>query len=462
MKSAKDFLIIALALGLAWGGTAIAQGNAGSKYLVHALEAEKFIASQKIEGDRGVYWRVAPEAEATPNYNFYHGSGGVALFYLELYAATSDQKYLDLAVSAGNEIVANAADAAGGRISMYSGLPGDVFVLNELYKATKDDRFHGAALHVIHHIKIQAKPIGDGVGWIEKNPFAAYNAANTNIGEMYDLTIGSAGVGVMFLYAYRDKLDPEGVDWSIRIADRLLEVAEKTKDGLRWPMMDNLPAPYIMPNFSHGPAGIAYFFADLYLETKLQKYLDAAISAAEYVQSRAVPKGDGVLVTHHEQPDPADLYYLSSCHGPPGTGRLMYLLNQITGETKWLDWIELNMKGMLATGAPEKRSEGLWNNHGQCCGDAGLGDYAVYLYRATGKETYLDVANRIAEYLVSDANKKDGTLSWTTAEMRIKPEFVQTQTGYMQGAAGMGSFFLHLATVKTDSVKIPILATPFK
>jgi lantibiotic modifying enzyme len=454
--------ITAIMLTLGWGAIADSQGNTDSVYLNHALQAEQFIASQIIEGDKGVYWRIAPEAEAAPNYNFYHGSGGVALFYLELYAATSNQHYLDLAVSAGNEIVANTATASGGRISMYSGLPGDVFVLNELYKRTKDDRFRDAARHAIDQIKAQSKTLGNGVGWIEKNPFGAYNEANTNIGEMYDLTIGSAGVGIMFLYAYRDKLDEEGVEWSVRIADRLLEVAEKTDDGLRWPMMDNLPAPYIMPNFSHGPAGIAYFFADLYTETKQQKYLDAALSAAEYVQSRAVPKGDGILVTHHERPDPADLYYLSTCHGPPGTGRLMFLLHQITGDNQWLDWIESNMKGMLATGAPEKRSEGFWNNHGQCCGDAGLGDYAVYLYRATGKESYLNVANRIAEYLVSDANKKDGTLSWTTAEMRIKPEFTQTQTGYMQGAAGMGSFFLHLATVKTDPVKIPILATPFK
>ena len=46
--------------------------------------------------------------------------------------------------------------------------------------------------------------------------------------------------------------------------------------------------------------------------------------------------------------------------------------------------------------------------------------------------------------------------------MRIRPEFTQTQTGYMQGAAGMGSFFLHLATIEDNPVKIPLLATPFE
>ena len=64
--------------------------------------------------------------------------------------------------------------------------------------------------------------------------------------------------------------------------------------------------------------------------------------------------------------------------------------------------------------------------------------------------------------MLAQANREDGKLSWTTAKMRIRPEFKQTQTGYMQGAAGIGSFFLHLATVEQDPVKIRLLATPFE
>ena len=259
-----------------------------------------------------------------------------------------------------------------------------------------------------------SEDLGSGVGWIEKNPFGAYSSDNTNVGEVYDLTMGAAGVGVTFLYAYRSGLDEEGKAWAVRIAGRLLEVAEETPDGLRWPMMENLPRPYIMPNFSHGPAGTGYFFADLYTETKRQDHLDAALSAAKYVQSRAVEKGDGVLVTHHESPEPSDLFYLGACHGPAGTGRLMYLLNRITGDESRLEWIDLNIRGMLATGAPETRSEGLWNNVSQCCGDAGLGDYALYLYRATGKKSYLDLARRIASFVLSKANRENGELSWFT------------------------------------------------
>jgi DUF1680 family protein len=127
-----------------------------------------------------------------------------------------------------------------------------------------------------------------------------------------------------------------------------------------------------------------------------------------------------------------------------------------------MDWIDANLRGMAATGAPETRSAGFWNNFSQSCGDAGLGDYALYLYRVTGERRYLELARRIARHVLVMANREDGKLSWTTAEMRIRPEFKQTQTDYMQGAAGMGSFFLHSATIEQDPVKIRLLATPFE
>jgi lantibiotic modifying enzyme len=441
----------------AWG--AVAQNSA--EYLNHALQAEKFIDSMKVDGEHGIMWKTSPESGDVGNHSFYHGSAGIALYYLELHEATGKKHFLDTALDAGEELIAASLRNDVNTIGMYSGLPAEAFVLNELYARTKDARFLEAARHATGRIKARSVKLGSGVSWIEQNPFAAYSPANVNIGEMYDLTIGAAGVGEFFLYAQRTGLDDAGVDWATKIGDRLIEVAEKTEDGLRWPMMDNLPSPYIMPNFSHGPAGIGYFLADLYTETKEQKYLDAALSATAYIRSREVKKGDGILVPHHELRDDNELFYFGTCHGPAGTGRLMYLLHEITGEEKWMEWIDANLRGADAMGVPETRSPGLWNNTSQCCGDAGLGEYALYLYRATGKQSYRDYADRIAKYILSQATSEEGKLSWTQAEMRIRPEYTQTQTGYMQGAAGMGSFFLHLATVDNDPVKIPLLATPF-
>ena len=39
-----------------------------------------------------------------------------------------------------------------------------------------------------------------------------------------------------------------------------------------------------------------------------------------------------------------------------------------------------------------------------------------------------------------------GLRRWVQAEHRDRPEFLEAQTGYMQGAAGIASFLLHLDT----------------
>lgn len=55
-----------------------------------------------------------------------------------------------------------------------------------------------------------------------------------------------------------------------------------------------------------------------------------------------------------------------------------------------------------------------------------------------------------------------GGRSWSQAEHRARPDFVETQTGFMQGAAGIGSFLLHLATIDEPSPsKITLLESPF-
>ena len=139
----------------------------------------------------------------------------------------------------------------------------------------------------------------------------------------------------------------------------------------------------------------------------------------------------------------------------------MYLLSKITGDDSYMQWISDNFTGLESTGAPEQRSSGLWQNHGQCCGDAGIGDYALFLYHVTKDTRYLDYATRTAKEIVNHAESSDG-LSWKMAEHRGRPEFLEQQTGYMQGAAGVGSFLLHMASVAEGTpVKLIMPDTPF-
>lgn len=423
------------------------------------LEVEAFIASCRAETDAGIAWtRIARPGRSLPR-TLYHGSAGVALFYAELYDATNDDRFLAEATGAADDLLSflNAQESV--TIGLYSGWPGYAFVLNEIAKASGDQRFRYGARRCIQRMGEQSQPLGAGIGWVEPMPFSDITGM-TGDRELLDLSIGAAGAGLGFLYGFRQDLEERSLEWAVQTAERLIETAVRTDDGLNWPMMDDMPFAFTAPNFAHGAAGVGYFMADLHRATDNPRYLDIATEAARYVEAHTSRSGDGVLVCHTDE-NPG-LNYLGVCHGPPGTGRLMLLLDQITGDDRWLDFVHSNMAGLLATGAPEVRSDGLWANHSQCCGDAGIGDYAISLHRATGRPEYLDLAQRVEAVLIADSTLESGMRSWSQAEHRSRPDFVESQTGYMQGAAGIGSFLLHLATIdEITPSKIALLDSPF-
>ena len=430
-------------------------------YLQGALGVAEFLDTQKQQDQDGLSWSRVPGG--VPVHTLYHGTAGVVLFYLELHRATGEDDHLQTALAAGNTVLAYVSRklASGDTVTvgLYSGWPGYVFVLNELAKATGEQKFRDAAIAVHQQIIAQSSKLGVGIGWIEDLPFSDITGI-TGKGEVVDLSIGAAGAGVMELYAFREGLT-QTLELAKLVGDRLLEIAEHVDDGLRWLMMAEMPFPFTAPNFAHGPAGTAYFLADLYSQTGDHRYLAAAKAGAAYVMSRSTEQSDGLLVCHNEEQQPPSLFYLGVCHGPPGTGRLMYLLYLLTNEEQYLRWLKRNFDGLVSTGAPEQRSDGLWQNLGQCCGDAGIGDYSLFLYDATGDESYQTYAMRIGDYLLQHAESGRG-ISWGTAEHRSRPGFVESQTGYMQGAAGIGSFLLHLATVLDGSPsKIVLPETPF-
>ncbi len=424
--------------------------------LDHVLEVDAFIDSC-ASGD-GRWRRTAASSKPGPR-TLYHGSAGIVLFRLELHRATGEQHHIDAAVHAGDDIVRHLADESFVTIGFYSGWPAYIFVLNELAKASGERRFRDAAATATERMTAQSEPLGAGIGWIEPMPFSDITGL-TGDREVLDLSIGAAGAGLGYLYAHRQRLVPNALDMAIATADRLLEMSIETDDGPNWLMMADMPFPFTAPNFAHGAAGVGYFFADLYRATDEPRFLDAAIAAAGYVEAKTEPSGDGHLVCHTDE-NPG-LFYLGVCHGPPGTDRLMVLLEEITEDERWLTWAHANIAGLMATGAPETRSDGLWHNRGQCCGDAGIGDYALSMYRATGRPEYRELAERIGASILEASTLTDGLRSWTQAEHRTRPDFVEEQTGYMQGAAGIGSFLLHLATIDALVVsKINLPDSPF-
>ena len=421
--------------------------------LTAAKEAVAFIRAQKLEGQPG--WKRTDEVKSGADRSLYRGSSGVILTLLELHAAGLDDQALPEAVAAGEDVMAYVKGKDWLSVSPSTGWPGYAFILNELALATGRADFKEMAATCLERLMAQAVPLGAGVGWIEPMPFSDITGM-TGDREIYDQSVGAAGAALILLYAHENGVHPKALEWAISVCERLLEVAEEDPDGLRWRMMSDMPFPFTAPNFAHGGAGVGYLLARLHRLTGEGRYLDAAMAAANYTMSRSHPVGSGRLVCHTEEAR-NPIFYLGACHGPAGTGRLLLELYDITGDANWLDDAKTLMDGLLATGAPETRSKGFWNNYGQCCGDAGVGEFALLMERHTGDPAYRQIARRCAEVIVAQSELTDGRRRWLHAEHRDRPDFLQAQTGYMQGAAGMASFLLNLgATEEGKSVKRPL------
>ena len=388
-----------------------------------AVDAAKWIRAARVKTADGVTWPADPADPKSVGATLYSGSPGVVLFLLELNAATGRREYLDEARRGADDLVAKLAGEKGA--GLYEGVAGLGFVLGETWRATHDEKYRTAAKAVVRIVTERAAPAGRGVEW----------------SKVTDIISGGAGTGLFLLYAADTLHDDAARALAARAGDRLLELGVPEKGGTKWAMDPSFPR--LMPNFSHGTAGIAYFLATLYKSTREQRFLDGALAGARYLQAIAKTDGDICLVQHN-QPDGLDLYYLGWCHGPTGTARLFYQLYTVTGDPAWMTWVGRAANGILTSGIPRQRPEGFWNNVSQCCGSAGVAQFFLDLHGVTHDAKYLAFAQTMTDDLLARATRDGQGTRWVQAEHRVRPELLVAQTGYMQGAAGIGMWLLRM------------------
>jgi lantibiotic modifying enzyme len=287
----------------------------------------------------------------------------------------------------------------------------------------------GGARAATQLVMTRAKTVDDGVEWSDSN----------------DIISGTAGIGLFLLYASSRWNNREMGDMAVRAGRRLLKTGQPAEGGLMW--FPGAATTRNYPNFSHGTSGVAYFLATLYQQTKEKAFLAGALAGAAYLDAVAT-KRNGARAIFHVSGGGEGRFYLSWCHGPGGSARLFYRLLQITGDLKWRTWIDELTAWVVASGAPETRSDGYWNNVSQCCGNAGIGQYFIDLARTSPallpQVRAAEMRDRVSKNLLSRATDDAAGLRWVQAENRVSPENLVAQTGFMQGAAGVGTFFLQL------------------
>lgn len=391
-------------------------------YLDSAIEVAKWLQSNSIETDSGKVWTSDPTDSSTISTNLYSGSAGVVLFFLEAYRAIKNEEYLQEAEAGADYLLSTIPESisAQWQAGLYTGIAGSGFVLEETFQISQKPKYREGALQCVRLLHESAKKKGAGAEW----------------GKVTDIISGNAGTGLFLLYAAEKMKHFESKDLAIQVGSRLMELGTPEHNGLKWRMSEDYER--LMPNFSHGTAGNCYFLASLYTETKQDKFLEGALAGARYLQAITTDSG---LVFHHE-PEGEELFYLGWCHGPPGTARLYYRLWEITDDKKWLDAVHHSAQGIMLSGIPQQKTPGFWNNVGQCCGSAGVSEFFLSLHQKTGEKKYLEFSKQVTADLLLRAGSTEEGMKWIQAEHRVRPELLIAQTGYMQGAAGIGMWLL--------------------
>lgn len=153
-----------------------------------------------------------------------------------------------------------------------------------------------------------------------------------------DVTHGAAGMsmGLAQLAPLMSSTPHEA-----RIRDRVAQLVAlllrtQAEDG-SWVTPGGVPgmSGETITGFAHGVAGIAHALALAAARDRDERCLDAAVRAADWLTSCAVPGPSGALSWPYgdQHPEPWSWW----CHGAPGISRLFALLHAVTGDPRHRD-----------------------------------------------------------------------------------------------------------------------------
>lgn len=428
------------------------------------LEQYSHLDEEKLSFDVLPGSEVEEGALLLSDKGLYGGGAGIALFYLRVYVATKEEKWLDKARKAlkyviddykGIEIKEAPAPFLGGaEVGFLNGPAGGAYVASLVDKYTGENRYEGFVKQVTEDVIASSHEEDKGNTW-----YGFYGM------------LGEGGLILYLIYAYETYKDKKYLEYAIKTADYVANNKEVApQGGYRWYVMPTDTFPTIgkaggyFPGFEYGAAGCGYLLAKLYEITEDEKYLEIAKGAAEYILNVADYSEDNeAALVRYNDTYLTDLYYLGVCQGPIGTSRLFYELYRITNQDKYKDFIIKLTNGILAAGAPSKHSEGYWRTNCYCCGAAGMLEHFINVHKLTGEKKYLDAAYEAAETLIGESTVRNHLRNWYTAWNRHEPETSDPYIGLYHGTAGCASSLLSLSHyIGTKDNLPPYLEDPYQ
>jgi len=410
-----------------------------------AREALRWVADAAVPADGGVTWPRTRAPGAPCSDDLYEGTAGVLAGLAEA-RLTGITDFDDLARAAAGRLrhlvatgPAWTGGARPGRINvpgLYDGLAGYAAALSMWASVSGDTGAAQAAKHAVSALAGMASG---------ERPVSAFR----------DVISGEAGI----LLAVLAIGDGGAAPAAGAVAGRLAAAAIWADGEPDWYATDDIH--YFLPNFSHGAAGIGYALARASAELGRPDLLAIAAQAGHRLV-RLGTRPDGTIAVPHSIPQLEMALPVSYgwCHGPTGTLRLFQVLDQLRPEHGWGGKAEACRQAVRASGLPARLFPGFWDNLGQCCGSAGVGEMALDRYQETGDPQWLAWAGTLAADILARSVGDDAGTRWSHTEHRADPPQLEPSVGWMQGAAGIAGFLLRLTRVRADGARAARLSWP--
>jgi len=349
---------------------------------------------------RAADWLLADDHVGPQNPTLYSGLAGVVLALHQAHACFGDDRYA-AAVDEGADALARWVDQVDD-CSLFFGLGGIAVALHAVGQ-------HPPAIARARELIRQGF---DGERW----------------GPMFELLSGNAGIGLA-------ALELGDMELAVMAVTPYLSAFDETQYGVNWPVR---PSPPRSHHVAHGTLGIVSALARVGEATGRQDMIDLALAGAADVVGRNEQRPDGFLVPHSDpqhRPELIERYSYGWCNGPAGDAQVFRMLGRITCDPRWRRLEDACWHTVRTSGLPRRTRPGLWDNHGRCCGTAGV--LALACDRlADGREDD-GFAAVLVNDLASHGIQQDGGVCWSNHEHRAEPNDLPPEAGWAMGNAGI-------------------------
>ena len=172
--------------------------NTAEDYLQAAIDTAEWIDTLAIKTEHGRIWKALPDGQdgygadvpLFTSKSMYDGSAGIGIFFIRLYEATGDSRWLTEAEKAAAHIIATQVDAKwydetlnsevkgiipvpGWAAGPYNGPVGEAYFLDDLYKVTGKQEYHDFVLRTANILLEILKHDEKGAHWSEQEDITA-------------------------------------------------------------------------------------------------------------------------------------------------------------------------------------------------------------------------------------------------------------------------------------------------